>query len=438
MYSMVQPIFWSFGAADTFKKTIYNTLEELTKKKFTRKNYKYFYNQPVPIPPTFELPADQELGKRKVVFLELTNKKTDAFVKTIQSNWKSNCVWIKIKDIDPQYKQNVYGKLYPYVSDIDVILTQWPKAKPVLEQLGHAYQQSLDKPLRIKRERDLESALTKEAQGSWFTFERAVYFNKNTPVYKVLSLEDTSVLFAVDGEEYASLAAYLDKNGEEGVDNLQVLEKGIKAKLNNPGYRKVLLSTGKLPLIYAAKNSAFYGIGANGKGYNHLGRMLMTMREDIDNPPHYTRNDNTLFNLQRSQPQVYDVTATARLLWYRTTSRLPSFKAPKPGSVARKAQERDKELRKQAVKSRVGKANKRVKPMFGQESKPLIDEPQEGESLTYTSDGNPVQQAEVRRRIVKQPETKEEMKARLMQQVTGTPEDIGTGVGLPRSEKKNQ
>lgn len=282
------PLF-SLTAAGKLREIAYRTLEYTTgagynhfmgvATGFSRKEYKYFYSQPGPSLPIYDLPDDLEtkppvILKKQVVFLELTRKKSpEFFMRYVGSEWKSNCVWIKIdKNLfdDFWYQRNVDNKLYSYVADCGSIMSQWPKAQKMLEEENTKYQRALNKPFQTKREQDLEAAVAQQAKESWFTFERAVYYDKTTPFYQVLSLENQEYPFEVDGTLYQSLKAYLEDKAQfvvsaGGDKDLQNLETALKAKLKNARFAGVLKGTADMPLIYADQ-SAFYGIGADGKG----------------------------------------------------------------------------------------------------------------------------------------------------------------------------
>lgn len=61
-----------------------------------------------------------------------------------------------------------------------------------------------------------------------------------------------------------------------------VMRTGLKAKFTqNPELRKKLLSTGSARLIENSPRDSYWGIGADGKGQNRLGCLLMELREEL-------------------------------------------------------------------------------------------------------------------------------------------------------------
>lgn len=63
---------------------------------------------------------------------------------------------------------------------------------------------------------------------------------------------------------------------------IEIMEKACKAKFSqNEDLKKLLLSTGKAILIERADSDAFWGDGADRKGQNNLGKILMKLREEF-------------------------------------------------------------------------------------------------------------------------------------------------------------
>jgi ribA/ribD-fused uncharacterized protein len=49
----------------------------------------------------------------------------------------------------------------------------------------------------------------------------------------------------------------------------------------HPDVRRLLMDTGTAEIIYSEANDPFWGAGPNGQGSNHLGRVLMQVRDQL-------------------------------------------------------------------------------------------------------------------------------------------------------------
>jgi ribA/ribD-fused uncharacterized protein len=64
---------------------------------------------------------------------------------------------------------------------------------------------------------------------------------------------------------------------------LKIMEDLVRQKFQDPELKKQILSTGTAELIEGNWwNDTFWGV-CNGKGENHLGRILMKVREELKN-----------------------------------------------------------------------------------------------------------------------------------------------------------
>lgn len=78
-------------------------------------------------------------------------------------------------------------------------------------------------------------------------------------------------------------ARIIDGFHEKKLDTmLWVLQSKFRADKH---CREVLLSTGDRPLIEASPIDDFWGEGKNGRGENHLGRLLMVVRDELRQKP---------------------------------------------------------------------------------------------------------------------------------------------------------
>lgn len=63
---------------------------------------------------------------------------------------------------------------------------------------------------------------------------------------------------------------------------LEAMEKAVRAKFTqNEALKKLLLSTGNRELQEASPTDPFWGVGKSGKGENHLGKILMKLRNSL-------------------------------------------------------------------------------------------------------------------------------------------------------------
>ena len=56
----------------------------------------------------------------------------------------------------------------------------------------------------------------------------------------------------------------------------------LRVKFSNSVLKSKLLKTGDAILIENSKSDSFWGMGAKGKGKNHLGRLLMQVRKELE------------------------------------------------------------------------------------------------------------------------------------------------------------
>jgi len=59
--------------------------------------------------------------------------------------------------------------------------------------------------------------------------------------------------------------------------------KVLQAKFSDPELKEKLLNTGNLILIENSKTDTTWGIGKSGKGKNMLGKLLMKVRDELNN-----------------------------------------------------------------------------------------------------------------------------------------------------------
>ncbi|WP_199609317.1 NADAR family protein [Flocculibacter collagenilyticus] len=60
-----------------------------------------------------------------------------------------------------------------------------------------------------------------------------------------------------------------------------IMLKGLRHKFKNAELKSLLLGTGKKELIEDSPYDKYWGVGANGKGKNRLGQLLMSLRDEL-------------------------------------------------------------------------------------------------------------------------------------------------------------
>ena len=67
---------------------------------------------------------------------------------------------------------------------------------------------------------------------------------------------------------------------------LEAMEVALREKFKQPYFKKILQSTQGSDIIENSPYDSFWGTGDEeglGQGYNHLGRLLMKIRDEINN-----------------------------------------------------------------------------------------------------------------------------------------------------------
>lgn len=65
------------------------------------------------------------------------------------------------------------------------------------------------------------------------------------------------------------------------VYRMNVMREGLRAKFSDPRLAKQLCDTGDCLLVEASPYDSFWGAGRDGRGQNHLGKLLMELRADL-------------------------------------------------------------------------------------------------------------------------------------------------------------
>lgn len=167
---------------------------------------------------------------------------------------------------------------------------------------------------------EIKDKLDKKEKINWLEIKDAIlFYEKNKPYYEFTNFQEGYPIF-LDGknwpttEHYYQAQKFSDTNIQEQIRNaktarevfdignnpaykqfkrsnwnqisLKTMENAVRAKFNQHNKLKnILISTNdKILVENAGKNDTFYGAGADGYGENHLGRILMKIREELTEP----------------------------------------------------------------------------------------------------------------------------------------------------------
>lgn len=87
-------------------------------------------------------------------------------------------------------------------------------------------------------------------------------------------------------EAIAKYAGKVKMRGEWEAVRLAVMKKALMAKFSqNEALKNVLLGTGSHPIVENSPRDSFWGVGKDGTGANHLGRLLEEVREALREGP---------------------------------------------------------------------------------------------------------------------------------------------------------
>lgn len=127
------------------------------------------------------------------------------------------------------------------------------------------------------------SAHSIEIQGIyWSTVEH--YYQAQKFVGSVDAVIIPSIHAAETPEEAAALGRCSDRQLRYDWDDVktQVMREAVLIKfLTHADIREVLLNTGNQMLVEDSSKDYFWGCGADKTGQNHLGKTLMSVREEI-------------------------------------------------------------------------------------------------------------------------------------------------------------
>lgn len=114
---------------------------------------------------------------------------------------------------------------------------------------------------------------------TWKTIEHAYQAQKtNKPE------EQEAILKATTPREARNLGQIVAMRADWDQVKCSVMKECVKAKFTQHKHlQELLLSTDNEELIEDSQNDYFWGCGANGKGLNNLGKILMEVREEIRN-----------------------------------------------------------------------------------------------------------------------------------------------------------
>lgn len=109
---------------------------------------------------------------------------------------------------------------------------------------------------------------------------------------KFVGTSDAMSIPLIHSAQTPELAAALGRDARRQVRldwedvKTQVMRKAVLKKfLTHTDIREILLTTGDKLIVENSPTDYFWGCGVNKTGHNHLGRILMSVREEIRNLP---------------------------------------------------------------------------------------------------------------------------------------------------------
>jgi ribA/ribD-fused uncharacterized protein len=117
---------------------------------------------------------------------------------------------------------------------------------------------------------------------TWMTVEHA-YQARKFPIGIALSARQSifRAMSAHDAKQVAKANKHLVRAGWDEI-KLKVMEELIRLKFDQHEFvRKMLLSTGDAELVEDSPKDSFWGRGPDWKGQNHLGRLWMKIRDEM-------------------------------------------------------------------------------------------------------------------------------------------------------------
>lgn len=109
---------------------------------------------------------------------------------------------------------------------------------------------------------------------------------------KFIGTSDAMSIPLIHNAQTPELAAALGRDSTRQVRldwedvKTQVMREAVLQKfLTHTDIREILLTTGDKLIVENSPTDSFWGCGVNKTGHNHLGRILMSVREEIRNLP---------------------------------------------------------------------------------------------------------------------------------------------------------
>lgn len=91
---------------------------------------------------------------------------------------------------------------------------------------------------------------------------------------------DRKKFATLSGPDARKLAGHLTEQSGWADKKLSVLQEVLQAKFSEPQLKRRLLQTGNEELVFSNPYDSYLGV-SDGKGANHLGRLLMELRDEF-------------------------------------------------------------------------------------------------------------------------------------------------------------
>lgn len=116
------------------------------------------------------------------------------------------------------------------------------------------------------------------------------FYRTSEHYFQVMKFEDEAYREKIRETKSPMIAARLGRSRKVKIREdweevkVDVMREALQAKFaEHAELRELLLSTGDEPLVEAAARDYFWGVGKDGTGQNWLGKLLMELREQLQN-----------------------------------------------------------------------------------------------------------------------------------------------------------
>lgn len=202
-----------------------------------------------------------------------------------QKIWTSRKIYIDLGNADLYDPDDIleFKKVGFTIVPTNIIACNTPRAEQLMLVANGFY----------KDERKSPTKTIPLPQVSWIEAKNPIHFLHKDDAYGYLS-NDYDLCFTVDGTEYRNMDHYLRSMMlpiRKNVDRIEIMRRGLWAKFSqNPPIWAELCYTGNAMIVFDNPNDSFWGIGEN-----HLGHLLMRVRDSLRDLKDWLDQGNALY-----------------------------------------------------------------------------------------------------------------------------------------------